>query len=261
MTDYIQPCEGQPFDDLESVLAAIGYALVAKGRLEDALVFSKAEILLEYDTHDHWDGGTSVWLLYVKIPYPNFAAYSDAERPELESFIDDVIKPFLPEFGHWVNSKLKAIPFNDPDWRSNVSTVVQGRDINNQGRAHSQIVAQLEFDGLKFRSEPEITLYKAIKETGIPFAPLPVFIRGGKNFSRIEPDFVLMKDGVVVFVEVDGQAFHNESPADAHYRLKPFQDEGVIIERVKAKHCSTTESARRYAKYLEELIKKRVNQK
>ncbi|MGE4545395.1 MAG: hypothetical protein AB7D06_14935 [Pedobacter sp.] len=134
-------------------------------------------------------------------------------------------------------------------------------EINNQGRAHSRNVAKIEYEGLLFRSEPEILLYKALKKTGIPFAPLPVFIIGGENFSRVEPDFVLLKDGVVLFVEVDGKAFHKESPADAHYRIKPFQDEGVLVERVKAKDCNTQESAEKYAKELIVLIEKKVKQK
>lgn len=261
MSDYNTFHEGEPFEDLEVILAAVGHSLVAKGRLEDAVIFSQSNALLEYLRHDNWDGGTSVWNLCIEIPYPNYAAYSEEERTGLEKFIDDVMKPFQPDIGHWISAKLKALPFKDKDWRKNVGKAAQGSEVNNQGRAHSANVAQLEFDGLKFRSEPEIILYKALKEKGIPFAPLPVFIRGGQKFSRVEPDFVLMKDGVVIFVEVDGQSFHKESPADAHYRLKPFQDEGVIVERVKAEHCNTTERARRYANHLEQLIQKRIHQK
>jgi hypothetical protein len=122
-------------------------------------------------------------------------------------------------------------------------------------------VAKLEFEGLLFRSKPEVLLYKALKATGIPVAPLPVFIRGGASFSRVEPDFVLIKDGVVVFVEVDGPISHSESPADAHYRVKPFLDEGVIVERVKSGDCNTQEKANLYAKQLTDLIKKRGAQK
>lgn len=261
MTDNSNSYEEEPFEDLEAILAAVGHSLVAKGKLEDAAIFSKSNAFLEYLHHDNWDGGTSVWNLCVAIPYPNYSSYSEEERKELEKFIDQVMEPFKPEVGHWVSAKLKALPFKDKNWRSNVNQAVKGSTVNNQGRAHSNNVASLEFDGLKFRSDPEITLYKAIKEKGIPFAPLPVFIRGGNKFSRVEPDFVLMKDSVVIFVEVDGKSFHRESPADAHYRLKPFQDEGVIIERVKAEHCNTIEKARRYARHLEVLIQKRINQK
>ncbi len=68
-------------------------------------------------------------------------------------------------------------------------------------------------------SAPEIELYRALKAIGVTFAPLPVFVRGGKQYKRIEPDFVIIKDGIVMIVEVDGVAFHNESPQEAHERL------------------------------------------
>ena len=253
--------DDRPFEDLEEVLASIAHILIAKGRLEDAAIFAKAKIDLEYREHDNWDGGTSVWDLCVRIPLPNFSAYSDEEKKELEEFIDRVINPFLPETGHWVRTRIHPLPFKDPNWRTTVASAVAGSAITNQGRAHSKNVAPLEFDGLLFRSDAEITLYKALKATGIPFAPLPVFIRGGSKFSRVEPDFVLIKDGVVVFVEVDGKSTHKESAAEAHYRIKPFQDEGVIVERVKAEHCDTPELAQRYARHLADLIRKRTTQK
>jgi hypothetical protein len=69
--------DDRPFEDLEEVLASIAHILIAKGRLEDAAIFAKAKIDLEYREHDNWDGGTSVWDLCVRIPLPNFSAYSD----------------------------------------------------------------------------------------------------------------------------------------------------------------------------------------
>ncbi len=250
-----------PFEDLEAVLASIGHTLLAKGCIEDAAIFAKATIDLEYHEHDNWNGGTSIWNLNVRVPLPSFTSYSDDEKKKLEDFINQTLQPFLPEIGHWVNAKIRPLPFKDPNWRNNIAEAIKGTDVNNQGRAHSQNIAKLKFEGLLFRSEPEILLYKALKATGIPLAPLPVFVRGGTTFSRVEPDFVLIKDGAVVFVEIDGSAFHKESPADAHYRVKPFQDEGVIIERIKAEHCNTQEKANQFAKQLADLIRKRNAQK
>lgn len=241
--------EAGPFNDLDEVLSSIAHALVAKGRLEDAQILARSDVSFERTGWDNWDGGTEVWTLEIKIPYPSYTAYSDEERQEFIEFVDKVIQPFVPESGYWASAKLSPMPFKDPEWRRNVLEAVSGR-ITNQGRAHSDNVAPIEFDGLRFRSEPERLLYIALKATGIPFAPLPVLIRGGGRFSRTEPDFVLIKDGLVLFVEIDGASYHRESPADAHYRLKPFQDEGVIVERVKASHCNTPALAQRYANHL-----------
>ena len=116
----------------------------------------------------------------------------------------------------------------------------------------SDNVASLECDGLLFRSEEEIHLYRALKRVGVTFAPLPVFIRGGQQYSRLEPDFVIIKDGHVMVVEVDGDMNHKESPAEAHQRLQPLDHEGAKVERVRVADCETPEKAQ---KTVEKLLK------
>ncbi len=89
-----------------------------------------------------------------------------------------------------------------------------------------------------------------LKSLGVSFAPLPVFVRGGKEYRRIEPDFVIIKDGIVLVVEVDGDTVHTETPAEAHARTTMLGHEGVQIERVKASQCASQELALQCAKNL-----------
>jgi very-short-patch-repair endonuclease len=77
----------------------------------------------------------------------------------------------------------------------------------------------------------------------VAFAPLPVFLRGGENYQRLEPDFIVIKDGVFAVVEVDGDSFHPETPSAARTRLKLLEDAGAFILRVNANVCSTPEFA------------------
>lgn len=56
-----------------------------------------------------------------------------------------------------------------------------------------------------FHSRPEIYLYHALKSFRITVAPLPVFIRGGADYRRLEPDFVIVLRGLLMVVEVDGE--------------------------------------------------------
>lgn len=70
-----------------------------------------------------------------------------------------------------------------------------------------------------------------------------MFVRGGKEYRRIEPDFVIVRDGMIAIVEVDGDTVHQESPADAHARTKMLADEGAIVERVRASDCDTADKA------------------
>jgi very-short-patch-repair endonuclease len=78
----------------------------------------------------------------------------------------------------------------------------------------------------------------------VSFAPLPVFVRGGENYRRVEPDFFLVHGGIAMVVEVDGDTVHEESPAEAHARTSMLHHEGVRIERIVASNCDSPERAR-----------------
>jgi hypothetical protein len=131
-----------------------------------------------------------------------------------------------------------------------------GEGISNQGRARSDNIAPLVWDGLLFRSQPEIKLYRAFKSLNVTFAPLPVFIRGGETYRRIEPDFVVYVDGSLMIVEVDGESIHEESPLEAHKRTTMFVHEGAHVERVDAAECDTLEKAHECASRLLAVLKK-----
>jgi hypothetical protein len=142
----------------------------------------------------------------------------------------------------------------DDKWREKATAWLAGEGVNNQGRVRSDNVAPLSKDGLQFRSREEINLYEALKPQGVTFAPLPVFLRGGKEYRRIEPDFVIIKSGVVMVVEVDGDTVHHESPAEADARTTLMENEGVHVLHVKASECRTPELAALCAKRILERI-------
>ena len=107
---------------------------------------------------------------------------------------------------------------------------VQKPDVNNQGYAHSENPAPKMFDNFRFRSQPEISLYQELKARGWVFAPLPVFLAGG----RVEPDFVILHKGRVFLVEIDGPYHDNETPLKGYKRLAPLQKAGAEVIRVAA---------------------------
>lgn len=141
-------------------------------------------------------------------------------------------------------------------WRPKAQAFLRGEGINNQGRARSDNIAARQHDGLLFRSEPEILLYDALKGKGIYLAPLPVLVRGGATFQRLEPDFLVLHKGVLMLVEVDGASVHKESPAEAHARTQGLQRDGVRVERVQAKDCATKQAAERCAAKLIEALER-----
>ena len=112
--------KSQPFNDLDEILSTIAHALKANEQNKDALLLAEAGIALKEYGYDNWDGGTEKWSLDIRVPYPKYLSYTDSERAQLSSFIDDTIKPFLPEIGYWVNSQIIPLSFKDPDWRSQI---------------------------------------------------------------------------------------------------------------------------------------------
>lgn len=145
------------------------------------------------------------------------------------------------------------------DWRESAKRWAEGKGITNQGRVRSTNIAPYEHDGLLFRSRAEINLYVAFKGLGVTLAPLPVFIRGGQSYQRLEPDFILIHANQMMVVEVDGEEFHPESPVDAHERLSVLSREGVRTERVRATTCDTPEKARICASKLFEELKRQAS--
>jgi len=143
-----------------------------------------------------------------------------------------------------------------PDWQIAAFEWINGKGVTNQGRVRSNNIASRQWDGLLFRSQPEILLYKAIKSLGVSFAPLPVVLRGGDEYKRIEPDFVIFYDGMFIIVEVDGDTFHEESPAEAQARTTLLEDEGAYIIHKSASECDTQAKAKVCAQDILDKIKK-----
>jgi hypothetical protein len=142
------------------------------------------------------------------------------------------------------------------NWQEQALAWLRGEGVNNQGRVRSDNIAAMEYDGLLFRTNSEINLYRALKAEGIPFAPLPVFIRGGKEYKRIEPDFVLLIGGMMAVIEVDGGA-HRESPAEADERTAMLEREGVHVIHARGSDFEKFEHAEMRVRTIIQEIKKR----
>ena len=140
--------------------------------------------------------------------------------------------------------QVKIIPavVEDSQWRDKAAAWLAGK-VTNQGRVRSDNVAALKADGLLFRSHPEIHFYRALKNEGIAFAPLPVFVRGGQEYRRLEPDFVIVHQGIIMVVEIDGDTVHQETPEEAHSRMVMLQHQGTHVERLRAAECDNPKRA------------------
>ncbi|HIF9258510.1 TPA: hypothetical protein ACX6RA_001554 [Photobacterium damselae] len=232
------------FADPESILGTLARLFAAKGAAREVAVLTYSSPEVKESYYDNWNGGTTHYTLYLHVPI-NLYPQLESDLAEIEHAILENAGVFLSNFENDTLSTVKIIPAvqEDPQWREKASAWLSGSKITNQGRVRSDNVAPLSTDGLLFRSQPEIHFYRALKSEGVSFSPLPVFIRGGQTYSRIEPDFVIVHNGITMVVEIDGDTVHQETPAEAQARIRTLQHEGVHVERILASECNEPQKA------------------
>lgn len=247
-----------PFD-MESFAATIARMFVGDSSKNEIAILATGETKITNPEYNDWNGGTHNYTLNIAIPVWLYNRY-DSEliskyQEEILQKCELLLKPYDAFNIHRIVISPQVI--TKSNWRENAKTWIAGLNISNQGRVRSDNLAPYTCDGLLFRSQPEINLYKALKSLGVTFAPLPVFIRGGDDYQRIEPDFVILQDGILLVVEVDGDTTHQETPVEAHHRTTILDYEGAFIERVKANECLTVELAQKCASKILAIIEKR----
>lgn len=230
--------------DANAIAGTLAHIAAAEGNAAAVAVLAVATPRLEETGYDNWDGGTFSLTLYLELPTQLYAQLFQ-RREKIQSEMLPMLKPIIEAYhGFWADV-VSIVPTDHPpaNWRDLAKAWLAGSGTNNQGRVRSDNIASRSCDGLLFRSSPEIHLYKALKALGVSFAPLPVFVRGGEHYRRIEPDFVVVRHGMIAVVEVDGDTVHQESPAEAHARTTMLVHEGAHVERVSASECDTAEKA------------------
>lgn len=208
------------------------------------------------------DFGMRNWCLLLHLPYEKvYSRYSKEEwagtAEEIEAATNEVGRG---DDSDWISRVgITSIIPPTPGWRPDALGVLTGNrsSVNNQANVRSDNPPYMREDGLYFRSRSEICIYKALKAEGVVFAPLPVFLQGGKAYRRVEPDFVILRKNHVTILEIDGDAFHQENPAEAQERLGLFSAEGADTVHVKAEDCDTDEKAKATVRKLLVQIDKR----
>lgn len=245
------------FADAEAVLGTLARLFASEGKAREVAVLTYSSPDLVETGYDNWNGGQTTYSLYLHVPL-NLYSQLQEHLETIGEAICSKAQVFLQQFPNDHLTEVKIVPavVEDPQWREKATAWLSGEKVSNQGRVRSDNVAPLAVDGLLFRSQPEIHLYRALKALGVSFAPLPVFVRGGDSYRRIEPDFFLVYGGITIVVEVDGDTVHQETPAEAHARTSMLQHEGVHIERVQASECDSPEKAKAAAQKVMTVVEK-----
>jgi hypothetical protein len=229
----------------------------AEGKAREVAILAHAQVRMEQTDYDNWNGGTYGYTVFLGLPAHLYAQLTDTQGDIERELLNKATKLTRIYENEIIRAFVIATELvDDEGWRERAKAWVHGKGVSNQGRARSDNVAPLIADGLLFRSQPEIHLYRALKAAGVTFAPLAVFVRGGETYRRIEPDFLILKDGIALVLEVDGDTVHRETPLDAHNRTTMMAHEGVLIERVNANECDNPEKAKQCAAKILALISK-----
>lgn len=111
-----------------------------------------------------------------------------------------------------------------------------GRDWCNQGAG-----APYLWRGMRFRSKTERKIAEALERANVAFFPNSRGRFGMAPNSREtrEPDFLVVVDGKLGILEVDGDDYHPpERAAEDHSRDRAFRRHGIrVVERYSATKC------------------------
>ncbi|MEM7735584.1 MAG: hypothetical protein AAF267_07315 [Deinococcota bacterium] len=243
--------------DIDLLIQNIARMYATEGNAKFVSILAKAEVEAEMTDYDNWDGGTNLYTIYVSVPHHIFAKIKN-ELQDIADQLKEKLAVFMHRYDHiWIEEiRISPSMVQIDGWQQKALDWLSGSGITNQGRVRSDNIASRKKDGLLFRSQPEIYFYDALKSLGVTFAPLPVFIRGGEIYSRIEPDFIIIKDGITMCIEIDGDTVHTETPAEANDRIRVLTNEGVIVERFSASRCENAAKAKKLAEHVIQLITK-----
>jgi hypothetical protein len=244
-------------NDINLLIQNVARLFAYEGNAKMVSILSYANISATKTGYDNWDGGTEIYSVYLEVPQTIYLEIN-ADLELISRDIKEKLGTFLSRYGQIWIEEIKISPqlIDSKNWQKKAQDWLAGEGITNQGRVRSNNIASRQCDGLLFRSTPEINIYKALKSKGVAFAPLPVFLKGGKEYLRIEPDFIVIKDGIILCLEIDGGTVHKETPAEANARTQILSNEGAIVERFQSCRCETLEKAEDLANEIIGLIEK-----
>ncbi|HMV46595.1 MAG TPA: hypothetical protein PLD20_31995 [Blastocatellia bacterium] len=246
----------RPFP-IEDFLASLAASLKIRGDARALTIIVEGDSRFE-PTESDW--GIDFWLLFISVPIHIFHALTDEERTQTEQAIYDAGKHFFISTPVDDLRRVIICPqvgSANEGWRDEVLRFIKGEGVTNQGRVRSDNIASKEHLGLLFRSKAEIVLFEAMTRAKLAVAPLPVFVRIGNRYNRLEPDFVVIYKGLTFVVEVDGDSFHKETPAEADKRLVPLTHEGVEVRRIRASDVANDAMADKAVRELIDFMSKR----
>src|SRR5260221_10326007 len=222
----------------EKLLATAIHCLIQDEQLDAAklLLFCEAEYTegtgFKDQVYLNLTGPIAAYKAFV-VNGPDDDGHAYGLREEVESAFY-VVTPSPYNFkGFYLRVQLVEIP---PGWREELQEIAHGRRVHNQG---VEIPGReiVEWGNLRFRSQSEARIAKALDAVGVLFLPNCLArLSMGNGRGTKEADFFVCTSGTWPILEVDGP-FHPRAAED-HERDRLFQQHGIkITQRFPADRC------------------------
>lgn len=150
--------EGSPLPfDAEAIVGTLAHIAAAQGDAAAVAALAVSIPRLERTGYDNWNGGTDLLTLYLEVPTQIFAQLFRV-REDIQKGLLAMLKPVIEAYpGYWATA-VSIVPAEKPpsDWRERAMAWLRGEGTTNQGRVRSDNIVARQYDGLLFRSQPEI---------------------------------------------------------------------------------------------------------
>lgn len=195
-----------------------------------------------YDPYDSDTSFEAVELL-LRGPRKFFDEISSGEdlRAAPESPITkEIRRSFYAVFGSKYFIKIRtgaSIVSIDTDWRTRLLAESETKQPTNQNSYEPKPIIYM---GMRFSSQPEVEIAKALDRLGVMYLP-NCLVRVGSPGNRETrfPDFLISHKGKWGILEVDGKKYHTGRAAEDHDRSRQIERHGGIayFTRFDAMRC------------------------
>lgn len=107
----------------EDYIATVSAMLTSEGMEESATLLRTAKLRLEETGFDNWNGGTTIWTIYLMMPAAAYARLA-SRRAVLEAQINERLKPVTEQFtSDWISVTIAPAVEHQPEWRETRESV------------------------------------------------------------------------------------------------------------------------------------------
>lgn len=227
------------------IASAVQYLIQGEDK-DAALVLLSCEAAYSFSDYDnHSRLRFSIHLTGPRLAYDAYhrqeTRFDPSDMPysfaPIEYAIRDAFSAVTPAEAHLLGIEIRVQLVDiQSGWREELREIAHGRRVHNQG---VEIPGReiFEWGNLRFRSQSEVRIAKALDAAGVLFLPncLARLNNGGSRNTK-EADFLVCANGRWGILEVDGP-FHPRAATD-HERDRLFQQHGIkVTQRFPAEDC------------------------